>query len=107
MENKEKEKIIFSPAEQKRCFLEIKSQLIKLLYLIEEEKNGEKDDDVVDATGASSTSSKETKSDVKSDVVVADGASKTGAKSTTKTNKTSTKKTTSTTKKTITRKSSK
>ena len=48
MENKEvkpldsiqAEKICFSPAEEKECFIDLRSKLVKLLYMIEDEQNG-------------------------------------------------------------------
>lgn len=56
MENNEKEnfpldsgdgvKIRFSPQEEKECYINLRSQIIKLLYMIEAEERGEGDIDL-------------------------------------------------------------
>lgn len=52
MENKERkpldsqnlEKIHFSPQEEKQCYIDLRSKIVKLLYMIEDERSGKIED---------------------------------------------------------------
>ena len=44
LDSQQSEKICFSPAEEKECFIDLRSKLVKLLYMIEDEQSGKIDD---------------------------------------------------------------